>query len=174
MGFKADLRDALWPSGDLGQRLLTLVFLALLPAASGVAVALASLSLTSTMAVLSPLAIMAAGQLTSFVYLANLRLKLSEYESERRTAELAERKMVDSAVAGLLAGAVTSASSALVLAVIAMTTTGMNGFLTGTAAVAVVVLTCFSFGMFMVSLPNLWSAYTQVMAAERTRRSLVP
>lgn len=174
MKFKTDLYSALWPAGDVGQRILTLLFLVTIPAAAGLAAAIASLSLTSAMAVLSPLAIMAAGQLTSFVYLANLRLKLSEYESERPVAELADRKMVDTAVAGLLAGAVTSSASALVLAVIAMTTTGMNGFLTGPAAIAVVVLTCFSFGMFVVSIPNLWAAYSQVMSAEKRRRALTP
>lgn len=165
----SDFRNAFWPSNDVPQRVIVALLVVVLPGAGGWIAHEVSLTLANAIAVLSPLAIIAAGQLTSFVFLANLRMKISEHASGRQHSEAPDRSMIDTAVAGVLAGAVVSAVSALGIAILAMVTTGADGSLKGPAAVIILATTVFAFGIFTANVPNLWAAYSQAVTAESRR-----
>lgn len=168
-GFGRSFLNAFWPNRDLGQRAIVAVAVLMAPIATIVISALSQPVLSSGVGMLSPLAIIAAGQLTSFVFLANLRVKLAENARSRPASENPDRKMVDTAVVGLLTGTLVSILSALIISILVVTASDSNGQISGIWAGAVLTLTTVSFGVFASCVPNLWFAYRQTVEAETER-----
>lgn len=144
-------------SAFVNPRIFAIVYAPLL---AGLAIWLTGTPIKAPASILTLLALLFGGYLSSFVHYSTLRLKLTEQESEYKYSQAAERKLVDSVATLLLFGAVTAALGATIVAIsmtLSVSGTIVCGWTAGLSSTfALVPLLTFGF-----IFPKLHSGYKQ-------------
>lgn len=136
----------------------------ILPTAIGVATYFAGVSIRTPVAILTLLALVFGGYLSSFVHYSTLRLKLSEQEDEYPDAQAPEREQIDNIATLLLFGAACAATGASITAIALTIGSNDQGQITGCLGTLVVTVGLIPFALFIFLVPLLHTVYQDIVA----------
>jgi heme/copper-type cytochrome/quinol oxidase subunit 1 len=130
------------------------------PAAVVVWILLGNIRIASPTTLLTALALLAGGFLTSFTHISTLRLKLSERREEHELDEQGTRDLVDEVATLLLVATVLAVLTAVGL-VVAMNAT-IQTYLCGVPAAIVGAMAAEVVTLFLLTVPRLYNAYLDI------------
>jgi hypothetical protein len=112
---------------------------------------------------LTAVSLLAGGMLSAFTHLSTLRLKLTDWATERGQDYLdVERAMLDETAAHLLTGSLACGLDAAVLVIGMNLSLASNGHLTGFWAAAAAGLSTYILAIFIMIIPRLYSAWVEI------------
>lgn len=119
-------------------------------------------SIAAPSALLSGVALLAGGLLSSFAYLSTLRMKVTEWSSSEPDRWRTERSMLDETAAHLLAAVLACIVEAVLLVIGMNLSTPPQYAVSGWLAAAIYAVAAYIALIFLVCLPRLYNAYTEL------------